>query len=169
VTISYTRSATDTFSMSSARYVASKVATDLRQLQRYYGRPSHQQIGDYAEEIAVLTHHGYVEKVSYGFKRNARWILTLEYTVVNGTLTGDDRAGGVYRYADVSDAVFYSFLTRSQSWWLLDDTDREKIDKSLPFTRTPGNAPGYTGGYHTFDRAYAANGTGLTRSSYRPL
>jgi hypothetical protein len=38
VTNSYTRSATDTFSLSNARYVASKVATDLRQLQRYYER-----------------------------------------------------------------------------------------------------------------------------------
>ncbi|MGW0103558.1 HORMA-1 domain-containing protein, partial [Nocardia sp. NPDC003354] len=40
MTVSYSHSASNTFSLSSARYVASKVATDLRQMQRYYGRPS---------------------------------------------------------------------------------------------------------------------------------
>lgn len=169
VTGSYTRSATDTFSLSSARYVASKVATDLRQLQRYYGRPFDTQIADYAEEIAVLAHHGYVDKVIYGFKRDRNWILTLEYTVVNDTLTADDRAGGVYRYADVSGAVFHSYLTRTSSWWDLTDAGRDDVNASLPFVRTSGAAPGYTGGHHTFDRTYSAQGTGFTRSNYRPL
>ena len=41
--------------------------------------------------------------------------------------------------------------------------------ESLPFTRTPGEAPGYAGGHHTFDRTYSAHGTGFTRSTYRPL
>jgi|SRR5215470_2019958 len=169
MTQSYTRSASNTFSLSSARYVASKVATDLRQLQRYYGRPPDTDIADYAEEIAVLAYHGYVDKVIYGFQRNEDWVLTLEYTMVNGTLTADDRAGGVYRYADVTGAPFTSFLTTTWSWWLLADAGREEINKSLPFVRTPGTAPGYRGGYHTFDRTYSTNGTGFTRSSYRPL
>lgn len=169
MTVSSTRSATDTFSLSNARYVASKVATDLRQLQRYYGRPSDTEIADYAEEVAILAYHGYVEKVIYGFKRGSNWILTLEYTAVNGTLTADDRAGGVYRYADVTGAAFHSYMNRTWSWWLLTDAGRDEINESLPFTRTPGDASGYTGGHHTFDRTYSAQGTGFTRSSYRPL
>ncbi|XVQ86419.1 hypothetical protein ACQP2K_03000 [Microbispora siamensis] len=169
MTISYTTSTTNTFSLSNARYVASKVATDLRQLQRYYGRPSDNEIMDYAEEIAVLAYHSYVEKVIYGFKRGNNWILTLEYNAMNGTLTADDRAGGVYRYADVSGAAFHSYLNRTTSWWALSDAGRDEINELLPFTRTPGAAPGYTGGHHTFDRTYSANGTGFTRSSYRPL
>lgn len=169
MSISYTLSGTETFSLSSARYVASKVATDLRQLQRYYGRPSDAEITDYAVEAAVLAYHGYVAKVIYGFKRGSRWILTLEYTAVNGTLTEDDRAGGVYRHADVSGAAFHSYMTRTSSWWQLTDAGRDEINKSLPFTRTPGEAPGYAGGHHTFDRTYSAHGTGFTRSTYRPL
>jgi len=169
VTSSYTRSTADTFSLSNARYVASKVATDLRQLQRYYGRPSDKEIANYAEEVAILAYHGYVEKVIYGFKRGSNWILTLEYTAVNGTLTADDRAGGVYRYADVGGSAFHSHMNRTWSWWLLTDAGRDEINKSLPFTRTVGDTPGYTGGHHTFDRTYSAQGTGLTRSSYRPL
>lgn len=169
VTTSYTTSATSTYSLSNARYVSSKVATDLRQLQRYYGSPSDKEIADYAEEIAVLAYHGYVKNVIYGFKRGADWILTLEYTAVNGTLTADDRAGGVYRYADISGAAFHSFMNRTSSWWALNDAGRDEVNKSLPFARTPGTAPGYTGGQHTFDRTYSAQGGGFTRSSYRPL
>jgi HORMA domain-containing protein len=169
VTTSFTRSATATFSLSSARYVASKIATDLCQLRRYYGTPTDTQIAEYAEEAAILTYHGYVEKVIYGFQRGPSWILTLEYTVVNGTLTTDDRAGGVYRRADVAGAVFHSYMNRTPAWRSLTDADRNEINKTLPFTRTPADAPGYIGGHHTFDRTYSAQGAGFTRSSYRPL
>lgn len=169
MTTSYTVSATETFSESAARYVASKVATDLRQLQRYYGSPSDTEIADYAKEIAVLAEHGHVKNVIYGFKRGSNWILTLEYTAVNGTLTTDDRAGGIYRYANVTGTSFHSYMNRTQSWWDLTTQGRDEINKKLPFTRTPGQAPGYTGGHHTFDRTYSAQGTGFTRSSYRPL
>ncbi|WBB84711.1 hypothetical protein O7542_25820 [Micromonospora sp. WMMC264] len=169
MTVSYSYSASNTFSLSSARYVASKVATDLRQMQRYYGRPSDSEITAYAEEIAVLAYGGYVEKVIYGFKRSGSWILTMEYTAVNGTLTADERAGGVYRHADVSGAAFHSYLTRTQAWWNLGETGRDAVNASLPFTRTAGTSPGYIGGHFTFDRTYSASGTGFTRSSYRPL
>lgn len=168
VTTSYTTSATETFSMASARYVASKIATDLRQLQRYYGKPSDVEITDYAVEAAVLAYHGYVKKVIYGFKRDGKWVLSLEYTSENGTLTADDRAGGAYRYADITGANFDSYLFRTQSWRSLTDTRRKEINDSLSITRIPATAPGYTGGYHTSDRTYSAHGTGFTRSSYRP-
>ena len=169
MTVSYTTSATESFSLSSARYVASKVAADLRQVQRYYGKPNDTDIANYAEEIAVLAYHGYVEKVIYGFKRNDKWILTLEYVAVNGTLTTDGRAGGIYRDANATGATFSSYLYRATAWWRLTEAGRNEIDKSLPFTRTPAEASGYTGGYHTSDRTYSAQGTGFTRSTYRPL
>jgi Bacterial HORMA domain family 1 len=145
-----------------------KIATDLRQLQRYYNKPTDTEITDYAVEAAILAYHGYVEKVIYGFMRNEDWILTLEYSYANGTLTADDRAGGVHRYADITGTVFDSYLYYSPSWSFATDARREEIKKSLPITRTPATAPGYTGGYHTSDRTYSAHGTGFTRSSYRP-
>lgn len=175
MTSSYTLAATATFSRSAARYVASKIATDLRQLQRWYDRPSEVQIDQYAEEIAILGYGNdsengsYVDKVIYGFRRNGAWLLTLEYVFVNGMLTTDDRAGGVYRSADVTDADFHSYLTYSSTWRALSEADRAAINKSLPFTRIPGDALGYTGGYHISDRTYSREGTGFTRSTYRPL
>jgi hypothetical protein len=60
-------------------------------------------------------------------------------------------------------------MERTWSWCALSDIDRAEVNRSLPFTRTPGSAPGYTGGHHTFDRTYSAHGTGFSRSSYQPL
>ncbi|SEF27416.1 hypothetical protein SAMN05421837_103823 [Amycolatopsis pretoriensis] len=168
MTTSYTRSEAGTYSLASAKYVASKIATDLRQVQRYYGRPSDSAITDYALEAALLSHGGYVDKVIYGFQRDGDWILTLEYTAANGTLIADDRAGGIYRHADTDGAVFTSFLHYSLKWSFLPSTDRDEFTELLPFSRTDAPAPGYTGGYHTFDRTYSSSGTGFTRSTYRP-
>jgi hypothetical protein len=169
MTTSYTRSESETYTLASAKYVASKIATDLRQVQRYYGRPSDTDIADYALEAALLSHGRYVDKVIYGFQRNGDWILSLEYTSVNGTLVADDRAGGIYRYANTDGTVFTSFLYYSWKWSQLTGTDRDEFTELLPFTRTNAPAPGYTGGYHTSDRTYSAHGTGFTRSTYRPL
>ncbi|WP_425300740.1 hypothetical protein [Nocardia wallacei] len=80
-------------------------------------------------------------------------------------LTTDDRAGGVYRYADVDGASFGSYLHYAPAWSLLPT----QIKDTLPFVRQGANAPGYTGGYHTSDRTYSAQNTGFTRNSYRPL
>lgn len=169
MTTSYTRSESETYSLASAKYVASKIATDLRQVQRYYGRPSDTDIAEYAVEAALLSHSGYVNKVIYGFQRNGDWILALEYTNVNGTLVADDRAGGIYRYANTNGTVFTSFLYYSSKWSQLTGTDRDDFTKLLPFSRIDAPAPGYTGGYRISDRKYSAHGTGFTRSTYRPL
>lgn len=168
MTTSYTRSESGTYSLASAKYVASKIATDLRQVQRYYGRPSDSDITDYALEAALLSDRGYVDKVIYGFQRDGDWILALEYTSVYGTLVADDRAGGIYRHAATGGAVFASFLHYSWAWTQLTGTDRDNFTELLPITRTTAPAPGYTGGYHTSDRTYSAHGTGFTRSTYRP-
>ena len=143
--------------------------SDLRQLQRYYGSPSDQEIIDYSVEAAVLVHRGYLRKIVYGFRRAGAWVLTLEYTSVAGTLAADDRAGGVYRHADVAGAQFYSYLFRTDAWWQLSTAERHAVDAATGIRRSGADALGYAGGQHTVDRAYSARGTGLQRSSYRPL
>jgi hypothetical protein len=169
MTTSYSHADTSTFTLASAQYVASKVAADLRQLQRWYGHPSDQEILDYAVEAAVLAHRGYLKKVIYGFRRNGAWVLTLEYTAVAGTLAADDRAGGVYRHADVAGAQFHSYLYRTDAWWQLTTAERHAVDAAAGIRRVGAQALGYTGGQHIVDRAYSARGTGLQRSSYHPL
>src|ERR1700722_6545442 len=86
MTLSYTT--TDTWSLTHARYVAGKVAADLRQMQQAYCRPSDQEIEDYLGELIAVLNDGYLETVTYGFKRDEMWLpATLRYTALSlGTL-----------------------------------------------------------------------------------
>ena len=67
--MSNTFTTTETFTVTHARHLASKVATDLKRIQRFYGEPSDKWINDYEDELVTLLKGGYVETVTYGFQR----------------------------------------------------------------------------------------------------
>lgn len=165
-----TGTSTASYTITNARYLASKVAADLRQFQRLYGSPSDDMITDYLYELTLLLHGGYLKSVQYGFRRDDKWILTLSYSVdAAGHLTSDDRAGGVYAQADVSGATFYSYLSRTDRWFALTQAQREAIESTLPITRTAAPESGATGGYWVeSDRSYSSGGVGVVRRTYRP-
>jgi hypothetical protein len=51
---SYSITETASFTITHARYIASKVATDLKRFQRFYGAPSDDWIDKYETELALL-------------------------------------------------------------------------------------------------------------------
>src|SRR4051794_8263976 len=131
-----------TFTITHARYVTSKVAADLRQLQLFYGSPSDDWIEAYAEEAAILLRDGYLERVDYGFKRTGpylgeQWVLVLRYTAHNGCLV-DDHAGRVPPGSDVSGAWFTSFLSYSAKFIALSSAEQARVRADLPLSRTTG-------------------------------
>ncbi len=69
MTSSYTFSASTTFTITHARHITAKVATDLKRVQRFYGKPTNAQIADYEQELTELLKGGYVDWVAYGFQR----------------------------------------------------------------------------------------------------
>ncbi|MGK4567354.1 hypothetical protein [Flavobacterium sp. 3HN19-14] len=78
---SFTNSNTQTFTVTHARHLASKVATDLKRIQRFYGYPSDSSISDYEGELIEYLKNGYLEKVTYGFQKDGKWIEpSLQYT-----------------------------------------------------------------------------------------
>jgi len=166
---SYTLSETTTFTLTHAKHMASKVATDLKRIQRLYGSPSDSDIANYEAEVIELLKEGYLGTVAYGYRRNDKWIEpTLRYTsrdLVGGTANDDD-PGRIRPGSDVSNASFYSYLTYSASWDKLSNDDREGFEKRLPFRRTGAPAPGVSG-YFNDDRSYSAGGWALSRSSVR--
>jgi hypothetical protein len=167
MTTSYTFS--ETFTRSNARYVASKVATDLRLLQRFYGRPTDTEIDDYAGELVELLVGGYVQRITYGFKRSSAWMVALRYEArLDGTLTADDRAGRVIPGIDITGAGFYSYLVHSYAWTLLDPDERARIEARLPVQRTGADEPSSSNGAWIQDRSYSAAGSGVQRASFRP-
>lgn len=168
---SYTQSSTQTFTITHARYLASKVSTDLKRIQRFYSLPSDQTINRYETEIIELLKNGYLDYVIYGFQKNDLWIEpTLRYTAkdLGGMLGVDDDPGKIKPGADVNGAFFTSFLSYSPSYHSLSTAHKELFEKSLPFQRGFGNVPGISG-YLINDKSYSSGGKGLDRSYVKNL
>jgi hypothetical protein len=169
MTSSYSATASKSYTRSNARYVASKVRTDLQQLQRWYGEPSDKWIDDYHDELVILSAGRYVDQVTYGFKRDGRWVLTLEYTFrYDGTLSSDDRAGGVRQTFDPPGAYFTSYLRWSSAWSALTSAEKDAVRKTLPFIRTTTGEPQYAAGRYASDRTYSVDGSGASRRMFIP-
>lgn len=166
---SFTSTETKTFTVTHARHLAAKVSTDLKRLQRFYGYPSDTRINQFEDELIKLLKAGYLKTVTYGFKRDGKWIEpTLIYTseeLISSFFTDDD-PGKVRPGKDTTGATFYSYLTYSSSWDNATKVEKEDFEKGLPFQRT--NAPeSAIDGYLEQDRMYPSGGRALNRSSVR--
>ena len=169
MTTSYTENST--FTVTDARKMAAKVATDLKRMQRFYDWPSDSEISQYEAEVVEFLKAGYLGTVTYGYRRNGNWIEpTVRYTSrdLAGAAATDDDPGRVLPNADIAGATFYSYLTYSSSWNLLSDTEKTAFRQRLPFQRGGAPEPGISG-YFASDRTYSSGGRALDRSSVRSL
>lgn len=161
-----TSTTTESWSRTHARYVAGKVAADLRQMQQEYGQPSDTSIDAYLAELTILLTDGYVKEVSYGFRQGGAWVVALKYTAdMYGNLSIDDRSGRIPRGANVASSAFCSFLEFSDKWDRLTTSQREAVERTLPFVRSSGVAPVIRAGAWSNDKSYASAGCGLHRAT----
>jgi hypothetical protein len=166
---SYTTTDSVTFTVTHARHMAAKVATDLKRMQRFYGSPSDADIATYETEVTELLKAGFLGTVTYGFWKNDNWIEpTLRYTAhdLAGMSANDDDPGKIRASANTTGASFYSFLTHSPAWSNLSPAEKDAFKKSLPFYRSSGSEPGVSG-YLEQDRTYSSGGRALNRSTVR--
>lgn len=164
----YTYSQSETFTVTHARHIGAKVATDLLRFQRFYGRPSTDTIDAYEEELIALLKADYLGTVTYGFKRNGCWVEALRYHAVGGAgLVADDDPGRLRPDADVDGAPFTSFLTHNSRWSSLSEAERQRFEETLPIQRTSGSEPGVESGYWVTDRTYSAGGRAVSRATIR--
>ena len=168
---SYSSSYTQTFTLTNAKYIASKVATDLKRVQRFYDVPNDALIGMYEEELVELLHKGYLQEITYGFQRNGNWIKpTLRYTSQDlaSVFSIDDDPGKVRPGENVNGASFYSFLTLNGDYTNLTTAQQEAFNANLPFRRTSADSPG-SEGFFSNDLVYSSGGRSLNRSSLKKL
>ena len=166
---SYSYTESTTFTVTHARHMAAKVATDLKRMQRFYGKPSDEKIAEFEAEVVELLKAGYLGAVSYGFKRDGQWIEpTLRYTAQDlmGGSANDDDPGKLRASANVEGASFYSYLTYSAAWDALGAEAKDKFKKGLPFYRGGADEPSVNG-YMVDDRTYSSGGRALNRASVR--
>lgn len=165
---SHTVSESTTFTVTHARHMAAKIATDLKRVQRLYGSPSDHQIAQYETEAIVLMKAGYLNYVWYGFKRNDLWIEpTLKYTaqdLYSGSV--DDDPGKIRPGADVAGAAFYTYLTYSAKWYALSTAEQDAFGAGLPYVRSVAAEPTVSG-YLSTDKTYSSGGRALERATVR--
>jgi len=162
-------SETQTFTITHAKHLAAKVATDLKRMQRFYGVPSDSRINDYETEITELLKKGYLKKVSYGFMKDGNFIEpTLNYTAqeLEQSSSVDDDPGKIRPGANVDGASFHSFLTYSDTWFNLSLEERARFENGLPFSRSTSSEPGISG-YLDYDKTYTSGGRSLNRSTIK--
>lgn len=169
--MSYSSTITDsvTFTVTHARHIGAKVATDLNRMQRFYGLPSDTAIAQYEAEVIELLKGGYLGTVSYGFRRDGQFIEPmLKYTArdLAGAAANDDDPGRIRPGANIAGATFYSYLTYSAAWNALSASQQAAIEQGLPVQRSGADEPA-ANGYLTVDRTYASGGRSLERASLR--
>ncbi len=166
---SYTESDTEVFTKTNAGYLASKIQTDLKRIQRLYGAPSDHEIEQYYKEVVILLMHNIFKFVIYGFKKDEQYIeQTLEYTSDKLMIDcgDDDDPGKIPPWADVSGAHFTSFLEYNQKWYKLSPEEQNTIQKSFPFSRVVGQEPSFKGSFIE-DLTYSSGGRSITRKILR--
>lgn len=166
---SYAATATASFTVTHARHMAAKIATDLKRMQRFYGAQSDNEIAAYEEELIELIRGGFLSTVTYGFRKDDVWIEpTLRYTArdLGYGSSADDDPGRVRPGAPTAGACFHSYLTYSATWDALSSDQKEAVKERLPFRRTGAPEPSISG-YLYSDRTYSAGGRSLERASVR--
>jgi len=166
---SYTLTEATTFTLTHAKHMAAKIATDLKRLQRLYGLPSDTSIAKYETEATELLKAGYLGTLTLGFKRDGLWIEpTLRYTArdLAGISANDDDPGRIRPGANIAGASFYSYMTYSAAWDNLTQAQQDAFKERMPFYRGGAPEPGING-YFSSDRVYSAGGRALDRSTVR--
>lgn len=164
---SLTTTQSTAFTMTHAYYLAVKVTTDLKRMQRFYDKPTDVSIEDYEKEIMQLINSGFLKKIFYGFQRDGQWIEpTLIYTAEQLNNSVNDDPGKIKPGKNIRGAFFHSFLEYSNDWYGLSDCEKAEFEKKLPFKRTNGNIPEING-YLERDLSYSSGGKSLSRSSVR--
>ena len=162
----YTTTDSKTFTVTHARHIAIKIGTDLKRMQRFYGRPNDKRIMDYEKEVIALLKGDYIDRIEYGFKTSdGMWRMALKYEARHGgVLITDDSPGRIRPGVDITGCQFHSFLVTNHRWASLSTEDRDRVYKEaeVSFRRTEGEEPS---GNWRIDRVYSAGGRGVQRSS----
>ena len=165
-----TRTVAESFSLTNAKYLASKVTSDMLRCQQNYGRPSDAEINDYGTELAILMRDGYVGTYEFGFEIGGKRILSWSYTVTTAGLGAtDDRPGKILSNAEVSQALMFNYMTYSEEWWKLPLAEKTRIKQGLPVQRSAGDPPVNGNGYWKSDLNYFSAGTNIGRKSFVPF
>lgn len=164
-----TRTASESFTLTHAKYLASKVTADMLRCLQNYGRPAQADINNYGTELALLLRDGYVDAYEFGFSKDDQRLLSWDYVVDrSGISSTDDRPGRIVSDVVVAGTAWFNQLTFSTAWFALPQTERDRIRGGLPIQRVTKDCPKDGLGYWASDLNYSACGVSLGRRTFRP-
>jgi hypothetical protein len=167
-----TRTVSESFTLTKAKYLASKVAADMRRCQQLYGAPSDASINDYGTELALMLRDGYVSTYEFGYVRHSddERVLTWRYSVdSSGNLTSDDRPGRILAGVNITGATMRNRLCHSAAWYLLTSEQQAAVEQCMPFQRLARPDYGSSLGIWQSDLYYSSSGTLMRRQTFKPL
>ena len=166
-TFTYTQS--ETFTVTHAKHLASKIAADLNACSRLHGRPALSMVEKYNEELVELLRYGYLSQYEFGFQRNDERVLSWSYEVdASGFVSGDDRAGKMSANIDLSGTAFFNYVWYSAQYHDLSSEQKSFFKDSHSVNRTLGDPPcDGAGCWSGTEKNYSAGGTGVSRRSFR--
>lgn len=163
-----TRTVADSFTLTHAKKLASKVAADMRRCQGIYGQPSDAQINDFGTELAILLRDGYVAEYEFGYQKDNNRVVSWHYRVDStGDLATDDRPGKIVQVS-VEGCSRFNQLTPSTKWYKLSPEQRAEIRAEIPVQRGTSDGPKDGSGYWTMDRTYSSGGISMPRKTFQP-
>lgn len=166
---SFTISEATTFTLTHAKYMAAKVATDLKRMQRFYGAPNDTKIAECEAEVTELLKAGYLGTLTLGYRRDNNWVEPmLRYTArdLAGAAANDDDPGRIRPGANIAGASFYNYLTYTSTWDALSAAEQDAFKRRMPYYRGGASEPALNG-YLVDDLVYSAGGRSLNRASLR--
>ena len=165
-----TRTVSESFTLTQAKYLASKVAADMRRCQQIYGNPSDADINDYGTELAILLRDGYVSTYEFGYVRSVddERVLTWRYSVNSaGDLVSDNRPGRIISGVNITGATMRNRLCHSSAWFKLTAAERIAVEQAMPFQRTGRADYGSSLGTWVSDLSYSATGVVMNRQTFK--
>lgn len=169
MTMTYSYTGTESFTVAHARKLAGKVSADMDQCRLFYGSPSEADIESYRGELVTMLAKKYVDRYEFGFKTaDDKRVVSWRYKVTaSGDLEGG-RSGGLHAKADINGATMFNYMWTNAAWWDLSEPGRATVKAEHSVNRVSGEPPADGAGHWVQDRSYGAGGVVLQREEFRP-
>jgi len=169
MTMTYSYTGTESFTVAHARKLTGKVSADMNQCRLFYGSPSEADIESYRCELVAMLAKEYVDGYEFGFKTaDDKRVVSWRYEVTtSGDLEGG-RAGGLHAKADISGATMFNYMWTNAAWSDLSEPGRATVNAEHNVNRGSGVPPTDGSGRWVQDRSYGAGGVVLQRKEFRP-
>lgn len=167
MSISYTQSQTNTYTIANVRHVNDKILGDLNYLlTRFPVIFTEDRMNKWKNDFYQWMYTGYVQSIAIQFLRNKECICEIKYDLKDdGSISADDNVGRI-RGVDLRGASTYVTVAYTAKWSNLTPEEQQRF-KSEKLKLNWGTAAKINYAYgltQKFDKEYSSGSLGVKRS-----